>query len=99
VYVTWEPAAIILQFTTNKATALMLGIIQRRYQSRDYTASMSERLLSFETLVERVMEGETEVLGENPFRCRYLHFKSYITWDRTRVAALGSRRLTVSELL
>jgi hypothetical protein len=38
--------------------------------------------------------GETEVLGENLPHCHFVHHKSYMTWDRTRAVAVGSRQLT-----
>jgi hypothetical protein len=32
--------------------------------------------------------GETEVLEENQLQCHFLHHKSYVTWDRTRIAKM-----------
>jgi hypothetical protein len=31
---------------------------------------------------------------ENLPLCHFVHHKSYMTWDRTRAVAVGSRRLT-----
>jgi hypothetical protein len=45
-------------------------------------------------LVEWELAGETEVLGENLPQYNFVHHKSHLTWDQTRAAAAGSRRLT-----
>jgi hypothetical protein len=52
---------------------------------------MIGRLNNLETLVEKVLEGETDVLGENPFQCHYVNLKFYTTRDQTRTDAVGSR--------
>jgi hypothetical protein len=45
--------------------------------------------------VESELAGETEVLGENLPQSHYVHHKFHdLTWDRTRAAAVGSKRLT-----
>jgi hypothetical protein len=49
--------------------------------------------------VERVLAGETEMLGENLFWCPSVHLKSNMTWEGTRAAAVGSRWLIAWELL
>jgi hypothetical protein len=51
-------------------------------------------MMIMEQLVEWGLAGETEVLGENLPQCHFVHHKSDLTWDRTRAAAVGSRRLT-----
>jgi hypothetical protein len=51
--------------------------------------------MSTENLVEWELAGETEVLGENLPQCYFVDHKFHTTtWDRTRAAAVGSRRLT-----
>jgi hypothetical protein len=45
-------------------------------------------------LVEWELTGKTEVLGENLLQYHFVHHKSHMTWDRTRAAAVGIRRLT-----
>jgi hypothetical protein len=43
-------------------------------------------------LVERVLAGETQVLGENPTQCHFTSTNSTLTdWDRTRIAVVDCR--------
>jgi hypothetical protein len=48
-------------------------------------------MISVEQSVEYKLPGETEVLGEN----QPPQIPHDLTWDQTRAAAVGSRRLTV----
>jgi hypothetical protein len=51
-------------------------------------------IMRMEKLVEW-LAGETEVLGEKVLQCRFVHHKPYMLPGReTRVAAVGSQRLT-----
>jgi hypothetical protein len=53
--------------------------------------------MCMEKLTEWELAGEAEVFGEILPHCHIFHHKSHMTtWDRTRVAAVGNRRLTVS---
>jgi hypothetical protein len=51
-------------------------------------------MMCVEQSVEWTLAGETEVLGEILLQCHFVHHKSHMAWDRTRAAAVGSRRLT-----
>jgi hypothetical protein len=43
-------------------------------------APMTECLMNVEQLVEWERAGKTDVLGENPTQCLFVHHKSHIIW-------------------
>jgi hypothetical protein len=55
-------------------------------------------MVSVEQSVEWELAGETEELGVNLPQYHFVHRKSYITWDGTRAAKVGSRRLTARSM-
>jgi hypothetical protein len=53
-------------------------------------------MINVEQSVELQLAGETEVLEQNLPQCQFVHHKPThdLTWDGTRVVAIGSRRIT-----
>ena len=66
-------------------------------RSRCYRRTAALRLFSYNgTPVERNWQGKTEVLGEKPIPVSLClqQIPHGLTWDRSRVSAVGGRRLT-----
>jgi hypothetical protein len=73
------PIHIIYIFTVIvMLSKLFKFVILRHCQYRYYIASMIRWLMNVKQSVEWKVAGETEVLGENPPQCNFVHHKSHM---------------------